>query len=84
MSTDLKSNIRQIKFKVVKSPVSNIYEFEDFRLDGEHLMLSRKSEELSLTPKQVETLLALVEKKGEIVSKDALMARLWADSAVQP
>lgn len=83
MSTDLKSNIRQIKFKVVKSPVSNIYEFEDFRLDGEHLMLSRKSEELSLTPKQVETLLALVEKKGEIVSKDALMARLWADSAVE-
>ena len=55
MSTDLKSNIRQIKFKVVKSPVSNIYEFEDCRLDGEHLMLSRKSEELSLTPKQVET-----------------------------
>lgn len=83
MSTDLKSNVRQIKFKVVKSTVSDIYEFEDFRLDGEHLMLSRKSEELSLTPKQVETLLALVEKKGEIVSKDALMARLWGDSAVE-
>jgi DNA-binding winged helix-turn-helix (wHTH) protein/tetratricopeptide (TPR) repeat protein len=83
MSSDSKSNVHQIKLKVVKPPVSRSYEFEDFQLDGEHLMLSRNSQELPLTPKQVETLLALVERRGEIVSKDALMTRLWGDSAVE-
>jgi DNA-binding winged helix-turn-helix (wHTH) protein len=83
MSSDLKSNGSQIKLKVVKPSSSSTYEFEDFRLDAEHLMLSRKSFELPLTPKQVETLLALIERKGEIVSKDALMTRLWGDSAVE-
>jgi len=83
MSSDSKSNFHQIKLTAVKPPVSNIYEFEDFQLDAEHLMLSRKKEELPLTPKQVETLLALIERKGEIVGKDALMNRLWGDSAVE-
>ena len=83
MSSDSKSNVHQIRLKAVKPLVSKIYEFEDFQLDPEHLMLSHRERELSLTPKQVETLLALVERKGEIVSKEALMNRLWGDSAVE-
>jgi DNA-binding winged helix-turn-helix (wHTH) protein/tetratricopeptide (TPR) repeat protein len=46
-------------------------------------MLYRGENEISLTPKQVETLLALVEMNGEIVSKDQLMSRLWGDTAVE-
>ena len=46
-------------------------------------MLYRKEQEVSLTPKQVETLLALVERGGEIVSKDVLMSRLWGTTAVE-
>jgi DNA-binding winged helix-turn-helix (wHTH) protein/tetratricopeptide (TPR) repeat protein len=46
-------------------------------------MLYRGENEISLTPKQVETLLALVEMNGEIVSKDQLMSRLWGDRAVE-
>ncbi|MEQ1762910.1 MAG: winged helix-turn-helix domain-containing protein [Pyrinomonadaceae bacterium] len=52
-------------------------------MDSVHLMLYRGEKEISLTPKQVETLLALVEKGGEIVSKDDLMSRLWGDTAVE-
>ena len=83
MSLDLKSNNHQINLGVVKEHVGLSYEFESFRLDGEHLMLYRQDDEVSLTPKQVETLLALIEKKGEIVSKETLMSRLWGNCVVE-
>jgi adenylate cyclase len=83
MSLDLKSNIHQINLSLVRPPACPEYAFENFRLDAQHLMLYCEGEEVSLTPKQVETLLALVEKKGEIVSKEVLMARLWGNSAVE-
>lgn len=83
MSSDLKSNNHQNNFKAVKSSDSAVYEFEEFRLDGAKLMLCRNGNEISLTPKQVETLLALVERSGEIVGKDELMERLWANSFVE-
>lgn len=83
MSLDLKSNTHQNNLKDVNQSDSAIWEFEDFRLDAEHLMLYRGGEEISLTPKQVETLLALVERHGEIVSKDALMERLWGNAFVE-
>ena len=83
MSLDLKSNVHQINLELVKPSICLIYEFENFRLDAEHLMLYRDEEEISLPPKQVETLLALIEKNGEIISKDVLMSRLWGDAAVE-
>ncbi len=69
MSLDLKSINHQYNLKEVKSYNSAIYEFEDFCLDAAHLMLSRKGQEISLAPKVVETLLALVVRGCEIVSK---------------
>jgi DNA-binding winged helix-turn-helix (wHTH) protein len=62
--------------------VQTIYEFGDFRLDADHLMLSRGNRELPLAPKAVETLLALVERSGEIVRKEELIERIWPDSFV--
>jgi Tol biopolymer transport system component/DNA-binding winged helix-turn-helix (wHTH) protein/Flp pilus assembly protein TadD len=66
-----------------KSNFESIYEFEDFRLDAAHLMLYRNGQPLALAPKVVETLVALVERRGEIVSKKEMMNRLWADSFVE-
>ena len=83
MSSDLKSKFHQNNLNGVKLSESNIYGFEDYRFDVGHLMLYRRGEEVQLTPKQAETLLALVEQRGEIVSKDALMDRLWGDAAVE-
>lgn len=56
-----------------------IYEFEEFRLDALHLMLYRNTREILLPPKAVETLLALVERGGEILHKDELMEIIWSD-----
>jgi DNA-binding winged helix-turn-helix (wHTH) protein/tetratricopeptide (TPR) repeat protein len=83
MSLDLKSKFHQINLNGVKPSGSVIYGFEDYRLDAEHLMLYHNGDEVSLTPKQIETLIALIEERGEIVSKEVLMHRLWGDTAVE-
>ncbi len=59
-----------------------IYEFEDFRLDAAHLMLYKNGTTVSIKPKVVETLVALIERRGEVIGKDELMNRLWPDSFV--
>ena len=83
MSLDLKLNVDEINLSEVKPSPHSVYGFEGFRLDAEHLMLYRNGDEISLTPKQVDTLLVLVENGGEIVSKDVLMTRLWGNTAVE-
>src|SRR5262245_19947955 len=60
-----------------------IYEFGNFSLDTDHLMLYRGGEEVLLPPKVIETLLALIERNGEILSKDELMDVIWKDSVVE-
>ena len=60
-----------------------IYDFGEFRLDSSELMLYRADEEVSLPPKAVETLLALIEHRGQIVSKDQLMEAIWSDAVVE-
>jgi Tol biopolymer transport system component/DNA-binding winged helix-turn-helix (wHTH) protein len=77
------SKISQQNLTAPKLRNNGLYEFEDFRLDGEHLMLYKGRETVSLKPKVIETLLALVERGGEVVSKEELMNRLWADSFVE-
>jgi DNA-binding winged helix-turn-helix (wHTH) protein/TolB-like protein len=64
------------------SSEQKIYQFGDFRLDASHLMLYRGNNEIPLAPKAVQTLLALVERSGEIVRKEELIERIWPDSFV--
>lgn len=60
-----------------------VYLFEQFRLDTAHLMLYRNGEPVSLPPKAVETLQALVERNGQIVDKEELMRIIWNDAVVE-
>ncbi|MCD9188587.1 MAG: DPP IV N-terminal domain-containing protein [Pyrinomonadaceae bacterium] len=46
-------------------------------------MLYRDGEELSLPPKAVETLGALIAKSGEIVGKEDLIREIWTDTIVE-
>ena len=68
---------------MTKSSAQNIYEFEDFRLDAAHLMLYRDGEEISIAPKAAQTLLVLIERRGEILGKGELMETIWKDSIVE-
>ncbi len=83
MSSELESNNHQNNLAAANLSDHKVYEFAGFRLDAAHLMLYRGTDEVALTPKQVETLLVLVENHGEIVSKDDMMTRLWGETAVE-
>lgn len=80
---DLISIVSQFNFNMSKQTRQRAYEFEDFRLDAAHLLLYQNERQISLAPKVVETLLALVERSGEVLSKDELMEIVWADSTVE-
>lgn len=83
MSLDLTLKNREFNFKVTNSSPHKVYEFEDFRLDATIKLLYRSGEQIVLTPKAVETLIALVESRGEVVGKDELMQKIWADTIVE-
>ncbi|HEY6183512.1 MAG TPA: winged helix-turn-helix domain-containing protein [Terriglobales bacterium] len=54
-----------------------IYEFGSYRLDGEEKVLMRDGEAIPIQPKDLETLLVLVERAGHIVKKEELMEKVW-------
>ncbi len=60
-----------------------IYLFGPFRLDAQQLLLTIGDEPLALGPKVVETLLALVERPGEVLTKAQLLDRIWPDGFVE-
>ena len=64
-------------------PEIRIFEFEDFRLDAATRLLYRSGEQIVLRPKAVETLIALVERQGIVISKEELMQKIWADTIVE-
>src|SRR5262245_57889802 len=63
--------------------VIRLYEFGPFRLDAVGRVLLRQGEMVPLTPKAFETLLALVERSGSVVSKDDLLEAVWPDVFVE-
>ena len=59
------------------------YEFGPFRLDVAERRLLRDGKPVSLAPKVLDTLVALVENSGRLVEKNELMSRLWPDTFVE-
>lgn len=61
------------------------YEFAPFCLDVARRLLFRNGLVVPLRPKAIETLLALVERRGRLVETEELMALLWPEAvAVEP
>src|SRR6185503_15150203 len=70
--------------KVVMNERENrVYAFGQFRLDAGKHMLFEGDEVISLTPKAFDTLLALVENRGSVMSKEELMRLVWANDFVE-
>ena len=63
--------------------VSPDYEFGPFHLDSVQRLLFRDGQPLALEPKVLDTLLALVENRGQLVEKEALIKRVWPDTFVE-
>ena len=63
--------------------VARIYEFGQFRLEAGGRLLFRDRERLALTPKAVELLIALVEARGRLMTREELLQKIWADAVVE-
>jgi DNA-binding winged helix-turn-helix (wHTH) protein len=64
-------------------PDNHCYEFGRFRLKIAERLLLREGEPVPLTPKVFDILVTLVEKAGEVVTKDDLMRRVWPNTFVE-
>ncbi len=60
-----------------------IYEFGPFRIDLDRYLLLRGDESIPLSPKVFETLLYLVQHRGEVGKKDDIISTIWPDTFVE-
>ena len=58
------------------------YCFGEFTLDLRAGFLRRRGDEVTLRPKTFEVLTFLVERRGQVVSKSALIDAVWPDAAI--
>lgn len=62
---------------------TRIYEFGVFRVDPVRRVLYRHGRPLRSTTRALDILVALIERRGQVVSKDDLLRLVWPDSFVQ-
>lgn len=67
----------------MKRLVNRKYLFDDFELDAEKRILLKQGVPVALFPKAFDLLLALVERRGEVVSKDELLDAVWEGHFVE-
>lgn len=67
----------------MRVPPGAVYDFGEFRLDAGKQRLLRGGQIVALTPKAVETLRVLIEHRGVLVERDALMNAVWPDVVVE-
>lgn len=60
-----------------------VYEFGPFRVDPDKQVLLREGRPIAVTPKAFDTLLVLVRRSREVVTKEELLKAIWPDSFVE-
>ncbi len=63
--------------------INNLREFGEFVLDTEKRVLWFENDPVNLQLKEIELLCVLTEQSGEVVTKQTLLDRVWADSFVE-
>jgi TolB-like protein/DNA-binding winged helix-turn-helix (wHTH) protein/Flp pilus assembly protein TadD len=64
-------------------PSANSYTFGEFRLDSRSRVLFRSGELVALYPKAIDVLMFLVEKHGNVATKEELLERVWPGTFVE-
>jgi len=59
------------------------FRFAEFELDAVKRLLLRNGEPVSLNPKAFEVLLVMVESRGDVLTKDDLLDKVWPDQIVE-
>jgi two-component system alkaline phosphatase synthesis response regulator PhoP len=71
----LKAHLRREKREVKKIPEA--YSFGDVEVDFSHFKVRRKGKEVDLTSLEVEILKYFVAHRGEVVTREALLDKIW-------
>jgi TolB-like protein/DNA-binding winged helix-turn-helix (wHTH) protein/Tfp pilus assembly protein PilF len=64
-------------------PSANSYTFGEFRLDSRSRVLFRSGELVALYPKAIDVLMFLVEKHGNVATREELLERVWPGTFVE-
>lgn len=67
----------------MEPPAQQRYSFGPFVLDPVEKVLLRNGRPVPLPPKALETLLALIERRGHVLEKTELLNRVWPDTFVE-
>jgi DNA-binding winged helix-turn-helix (wHTH) protein/TolB-like protein/tetratricopeptide (TPR) repeat protein len=67
----------------VSAGVSEVYEFDGYRLDARKRLLTLDGESIALMPKAFETLLFFVKHAGQTIEKDEILRAVWPDTVVE-
>lgn len=67
----------------MSDPSHPSYRFGPFALDAGKRLLLRNGEPVAVTPKVMELLLALVEHRDRVLTKDELLKQVWGDTIVE-
>lgn len=59
------------------------FRFSEFELDVTKRQLLRDGEPVSLSPKTLDLLVVLVESRGEVLTKDELLEKVWPDQIIE-
>ena len=62
---------------------SEVFHFDEFTLDVRERRLMRGTEAVRLPPKAYDVLVALVQQRGRLVTKDELLKSVWPKSFVE-
>ncbi len=65
------------------SGAPRIYQFDRFTLDAERCQLFDDGQPVAMQPKPLALLIALVEGRGQMLSKDELLERVWPGQFVE-
>ena len=62
---------------------SEVFHFDEFTLDVRERRLLRGAEVVRVSPKAYDVLVALVQQRGRLVTKDELLSAVWPESFVE-
>jgi DNA-binding winged helix-turn-helix (wHTH) protein/TolB-like protein/Tfp pilus assembly protein PilF len=67
----------------MSNKIKGLYKFGDYVLNTKEKNLWRENELVHLSPRVFDTLLMLVERSGEVISKEEMMETIWGDAFVE-
>lgn len=63
--------------------IKHFYEFGNFRFDSEKKLLWQDGDIVALTPKAVDVLSVLLERRGDVLERNELLEKVWKDTFVE-